>query len=182
MSTFDEILSIASQDLPEAGIDCLLIGGLAVNHYGFTRNTLDVDFMIAGQQVDPLKTLLRKKGFTNISIHENVVFFTSDQGGPRIDFLQVDPETMAALLARAVPMQVGGYPLKAPSLTDLLAMKIFALVGNPARRMAKDLPDIAYLTLLNDLSLERDILPLCERYGSPDIFRMIQSQIEELNR
>jgi hypothetical protein len=33
MIVLNEILEIASRRLPAAGIDCLLIGGFAVNHY-----------------------------------------------------------------------------------------------------------------------------------------------------
>ena len=43
MTTLDRILEIASRQLAAAGVDCLLIGGFAVNHYGYTRNTLDVE-------------------------------------------------------------------------------------------------------------------------------------------
>jgi hypothetical protein len=38
---------LASTDLPAAGVQCLLIGGFAVNHYGYTRNALDsLDFKV----------------------------------------------------------------------------------------------------------------------------------------
>ena len=41
-SHFNEILELAATTIPAAGIKCLLIGGFAVNHYGYTRNTLDM--------------------------------------------------------------------------------------------------------------------------------------------
>ena len=48
MDNLDKVFSVVSRKLPEADIEYLLIGGVAVNHYGYTRNTLDVDFMIVG--------------------------------------------------------------------------------------------------------------------------------------
>lgn len=47
MARIGEILETVAQLLDNKGIDALLIGGFAVNHYGYTRNTLDVDFMVA---------------------------------------------------------------------------------------------------------------------------------------
>ena len=40
-------LGLISRELPAAGVESLLVGGMAVNHYGYTRSTLDVDLMIA---------------------------------------------------------------------------------------------------------------------------------------
>jgi hypothetical protein len=106
MRHLDTILALAARDLPAHGVDCLLIGGFAVNHHGYTRNTLDVDFMIA--------------------------------------------------------------------------MKIFALSQSVDRRMGKDLPDIAYLSVLHDLDMDSDIRPLCERCGTSGVFELIRNQVEAL--
>jgi hypothetical protein len=40
---------IASKALSKAGIRHVLIGGLAVNAYGFVRNTTDVDFLVGSE-------------------------------------------------------------------------------------------------------------------------------------
>jgi hypothetical protein len=69
-----------------------------------------------------------------------------------------------------------------PALKDLLAMKIFAFAQNGSRRLGKDLPDIAFLTVLHKLDLEKDIRPLCERFGNKDTFDLIKYQVEGLNR
>lgn len=61
MKTVDEILAIASTRLPEAGVECLLIGGFAVNHYGYTRNTLDVDFMIVADRIDAVRKIMQNE-------------------------------------------------------------------------------------------------------------------------
>lgn len=66
--TFTAILELAATTLPAAGVSCLLIGGFAVNHYGYTRNTLDIDFMIASDQIDPIRAIMHAAGFTNVSI------------------------------------------------------------------------------------------------------------------
>jgi predicted nucleotidyltransferase len=180
MSDFQHILSVASRNLADSGIDCLLIGGFAVNYYGYTRNTLDVDFMIVADQVDTIRKTMVEAGFSNVSIHENVVSFSSGENKPRADFLQVSADTMKKLLTNAVEVQIHGYKLSIPSLKDLLAMKVFSLSQNLNQRMGKDLPDIAYLTVINDLDVKADIQPLCNRFGTQEIYELICRQIEGL--
>ena len=182
VSGFDRILSIASHDLPSAGIDCLLIGGFAVNHYGYTRNTLDVDFMVLADQVGAVRRIMVDAGFSNISVHDNVVFFSSGENEPRVDFLRVNAKTIEMLLANAVEVDIHGSRLKVPALKDLLAMKVFALSQNTDRRMGKDLPDIAFLTVINDLDLESDIRPLCERFGTQEVYDLVRKQVEGLKQ
>ena len=177
MRRLDEILGTVSRAFPEAGIDVLLIGGFAVNHYGYSRTTLDVDFMVVADQVSEAVRLFREAGFTNIDRQESAVFLSHPDGGPRVDLLPVDEETMTRLARGANEAVVHGVRLRIPALRDLLAMKIFAFSRNPARRMGKDLPDIAFLSVLHGLDPEADLGPLCERFGTPEAFAMIQQQI-----
>lgn len=180
MTDLNAILTIASRDLPAAGVDVILIGGFAVNYYGYTRNTLDVDFMIVAQQIDAVKHIMMQTGFTNVAIEHNVAFFSAPGSPLRVDFLRVDTDTMRTLLAHAAIARVHGCDLKVPALHDLIAMKIFALSQGLDRRMGKDLPDIAYLSVLHDLNLESDIRPLCDRFGSSRIYALIRDQVEAL--
>ncbi len=177
---FEDVFRIVTEKLPDAGIDCLLIGGFAVNHYGYTRNTLDVDFMIIGAVTEIVRRIMRDGGFLNMDERENVLFCSRPEGGPRVDFLKVDEGTMQKLQINAHEVIMQGVKLRLPCLRDLIAMKIFSLTQDTARRMAKDLPDIAYLSVINDLDLKVDLKPLCDRFGSPKIYKLIGDQIGEL--
>jgi hypothetical protein len=180
MTNLETILDVASRQLSAAGVDCILIGGFAVNYHGYTRNTLDVDFMIVTEQLETVRRIMTQTGFTNIVIENNVAFFNAPNSPLRVDFLRVDRDTMRKLLANAINASVHGYDLKVPALRDLVAMKIFALSQDIARRMGKDLPDIAYLSVLHNLDLESDIRPLCDRFGTPKTYDLIRSQVEAL--
>ena len=46
--------------------------------------------------------------------------------------------------------------------------------------MGKDLPDIAYLSVLHKLDLESDIRPLCNRFGTSGVYDLIRVQVEGL--
>ncbi|MDD2707209.1 MAG: nucleotidyltransferase [Verrucomicrobiae bacterium] len=179
MTPLETILDIASQ-LPSAGVNCLLIGGFAVNYYGYTRNTLDVDFMIVSEQLDIVKRNMIQAGFTNISIQDNAAFFNFPGSPLRVDFLRTNDATMRQILAGASLVRLHGHEIKIPSLKDLIAMKIFSLSQEPVRRMGKDLPDIAYLSVLHNLDLEADLRPLCERFGTAESYELIRGQVETL--
>lgn len=43
----DDVFDVVTRRLPAAGVDCIMIGGHAVNHYGVSRATQDIDFMVA---------------------------------------------------------------------------------------------------------------------------------------
>ncbi len=177
----DTILDIASRQISVAGVDCILIGGFAVNYHGYTRNTLDVDFMIVAEQLEAVKRIMMRAGFTNIVVEENVAFFSAPGSPLRVDFLRIDHNTMRELLANVINATVHGYEVKVPSLKDLLAMKVFALSQDVDRRMGKDLADIAYLSVLHDLDLESDIRPLCGKFGNARTYDLIRNQVEALS-
>jgi len=180
MTHLETILEMAANQLPAAGVECLLIGGFAVNYYGYTRNTLDVDFLIVSEQMELVKRSMMRAGFTNVSIGENVAFFSVPGLPLRVDFLRTDSGTMRTLLANAGRATLHGHAVKIPSLKDLIAMKIFALSENPAQRLGKDLPDIAFLSVLHHLDLETDLRPLCDRFGTTECYELIRNQIEAL--
>jgi len=49
---FFTTLRAVAEALAKAGVPVLLIGGLAVNQYGYTRATVDVDFLLAADDLE----------------------------------------------------------------------------------------------------------------------------------
>ncbi len=174
------IFDVVACQLPAANVECILVGGFAVNYHGYTRNTLDVDFMIVAQQLDAVRRIMMAAGFTNMTSDANVAFFNAPGSPLRVDFLRVDGGTMRKLLVNAVNANVYGHAIKVPALRDLIAMKIFSLSQDCDRRLGKDLPDIAYLSVLHKLDLASDIRPLCDRFGTRKIYDLIQGQVKAL--
>ena len=179
-SDLDAVFAIVAETLSAAGIECLLIGGFAVNFHGYSRSTLDIDLMIVADQRDAVRDIMRNEGFTNISMHENVMFVQRPGSQWRVDVLHVDTATMAQLLSRAESGMVGGRKVKFPAVKDLLAMKFFSLGQNPARRMGKDLPDIAHLAINHGLDPEKDLRPLALRFASEATYELVAEQIRTM--
>ena len=176
------VFDVVANTLPAAGVECLLIGGFAVNHYGYTRNTSDVDVLIAAELRDSVRRVMRQSGFTNYAIHENVTFFNRSGSPLRVDFLNTDRATMTNMLERSTEAVFFGRNVRVPALMDLLAMKFFALSQAPGRRMDKDLPDIAWLAIVNELDAERDLHPLASRFADENVFRRVCEKMEEVLR
>ena len=59
-------------------------------------------------------------------------------------------------------------------------MKFFALSQASEKRADKDVPDIAWLTVINGLDLESDLRPLALRFANDDVFRRVCAKIEEI--
>ncbi len=174
------VFDVVGNQLPQAGIEFLMVGGHAVNQYGYSRATIDVDFMITATDLDAVRAVMKRAGFTNVSQSENVVFFSKPGLPVRVDFLQVDEGTMQALLADAQAVDYGGQLLKVPSLENLIAMKLFALKSGSPGRWEKDFPDIVHMAVENGLDIEADLKPLCDRFADDGILAKLSVRILEL--
>lgn len=179
--TIDLVLDVVMRQMPEAGIACIMIGGHAVNHYGVIRATQDIDFMIASPQADAVKQIMREAGFTNIAVHETVMFFSQPNSPLRVDFLKIAPDTMQKLLANAVKTRyAGSHPVTVPRLHDLLAMKLFALTTGGPKRRDKDFGDIVNLVIENGVDVDGELGSLCAEFGTDALFDELKARIEEL--
>ena len=59
----EELFKELSLEFERAKISFLLIGGYAVNAYGYSRTTQDVDFMIVSSDYDKAKQVLQRCGY-----------------------------------------------------------------------------------------------------------------------
>jgi len=175
-----DIIQRVIQTFCQSGIKCLLIGGYAVNYYGYTRNTLDVDFMIAVEDVDKSRQRLKEAGFSNVSDGENVLMFSRPDSSLRLDFLKTDSDTLNQLIQHAQSVQMLGVTVEIPALLDLLAMKFFALGQASHVREDKDVPDIAWLAILNKLDPVHDLLPLARRFANETVYDKVVKKMAQL--
>jgi hypothetical protein len=177
----DKVMDVVTCLLPAAGIDAVMIGGHAVNHYGVSRATQDIDFMVAAADVDAVRRIMHAEGFTNVAVHETVIFFNQPGTALRVVFLKVDRETMDRLLANAKEVEYfGGQGVRVPQLKDLLAMKLFALSRGGAKREDKDFSDIVHLVIENHVPTDRELLELCRQFADDATHARLCARIKEL--
>ena len=176
MSLFQNILAKALEVLGEMKIESLLTGGIAVNYYGFSRTTFDIDFMMVVPDADGLVWAMRKAGFSSYSVQGNVMFFRNPEDPIRVDFIRIDTGTLAKLMQSAVPVNLHGCQVMIPSLNDLLAMKFHSFNQSPLR--GKDLEDIVWLSIFNEVDMDAVLRPLALKYASDEIYRQVCELIQ----
>lgn len=177
----DRVLDVVTSRLPAAGVDAVMIGGHAVNHYGVFRTTQDIDFMITAADEDTVRRIMQEAGFSNVAVHESVIFFNQPGSPLRVDFLKVDRETMSNLLAGTKEIEyLGVHRVKVPQLRDLLAMKLFALSHGGAGREDKDFSDIVRLVIENNFDVSTELLQLCRQFATEGLWDRLRARIKEL--
>lgn len=133
----EELLGV----LEERGIRYCVIGGQAVNHYAEPLVSLDLDLVIATDQLDEIEGLLADRFAVRRFPHS--INATPADSDLRIQ-IQTDPR-YGDFIDRAERGNVLGITMPVASARDVLQGKIWA-AQDPSRRASKrqkDLADIA---------------------------------------
>jgi len=175
MSPMQSIFSAVINVLNENKIEHVLVGGLAVNHYGYARGTQDMDFMMVVPDANKVVTIMQKAGFTSYSVQPLVLFFQNPNEPIRVDFLRIDVETFDKIMQSAVSVDIMGCSTKMPSLQTLLAMKFHSLCQFPAR--GKDFEDIVWLSIFNKVDEASVLYPLAKKYATEAVYQQVCERI-----
>lgn len=151
----------------EQSLQFLLIGGWALQAYGYARQTLDVDCLCAVEDSEVFCRSLTEAGFERFdSLGAFHRFKHLLNPLLAIDLMLTEAPTFAKLWNLAKDFQIVGNPIKVPTFEHLIALKLHA-AKNEARTH-RDLEDISNLLRLNPAVLSPALLlDLCHRYG-PD--------------
>ena len=132
--------------LDARGIRWALIGGLAMQAYGLSRATQDVDLVLEAAARDAVVAFMESLGYE--TLHVSAGFSNhlhADRGWGRVDFAYVDAPTAERLWATARQLADGhGRTLTVPSPEHLIAMKVHAAKNDPARTL-REMADIEHL-------------------------------------
>ena len=175
--TYPTIFHLISAIEKKEGVSCVLIGGFAINYHKVTRQTVDVDFVIAKEDFHKISEDLTKAGFKIDFIHETFARFkANDYYLTDIDFMFVDKETFDKIVKDAKLISIANQKFMVPSLNTLLAMKLHAIKSNRKAREYKDLLDILSLIRSNNVNYKSDeFKELCLKYGTEELYQKIAS-------
>jgi hypothetical protein len=136
-----DIIQMILDILTETGSRYCLIGGLAVNAYVEPVVSLDLDIVVAAEDVEAISKAARERDF-RVEHFEHRVNLTSKASDLRIQ-LQIDPRYQG-FITDAETQDVLGYKIKAAKLGDVLQGKIWAYMDKERRKSKrqKDLADI----------------------------------------
>jgi hypothetical protein len=139
-----DILQILIDLLNELGTEYCIIGGLAVNAYVEPVVSLDLDLIIAVQDIDKVCKAAAERGL-KIEQFEYSVNLTSPKSDLRVQ-IQKDPRYQA-FIRGAQSKPVLGYQLRVAAPQDVIKGKIWAYSDERRRKSKrqKDLADILRL-------------------------------------
>ena len=158
-----DIVQLFLDILAKTGARYCVIGGLAVNAYADPVVSLDIDIVVAVDDVAVISSAAKERGL-NVEQFEHSMNIGSPRSDLRIQ-LQTDP-LYQDFIPRAELKDVLGYRMRVAKLEDVLQGKVWAYMDQTRRRSKrqKDLADIlriieSYPQLMTNLppSLQEEV-------------------------
>jgi hypothetical protein len=156
----------------------LLIGGHALQAYGVTRQTLDIDMLVSEGRAEAARAILEQHGYGVMA--RSPIFARHRHPSPTlpdVDILYVDEETATKMLRHPRELSLAGTVCLVPTLSHLLALKLHAIRNNAARE-PRDFADIVELLRANPGECESDELRrLCTTYGPAGLWDKLEAAL-----
>lgn len=172
MKKYPEIFHALSTELRKAKVLHVLIGGFAVNVYGYGRVTHDFDLLMTDEGFAQARPILEKVGY-QILKHEKLCArlrhkdANLEPGFFDIDVVFVDKHTFDEIWKIGKEAEILGTKFVVPSLEHLIAMKLHALNNNPRR--TQDFVDIGELVKENGIDIKSSrFRELCLKYATKE--------------
>ena len=171
-----KIVEALAENAAAAKMEFLVIGGNAVNAYGYDRVTSDLDLLVRKADRRAWDTLILRLDFRPHQITMSFHMYNPKVSGQRpVDLMLVDDPTFEKMRARAVEWELDGAKVHIPALPHLIAMKLHALRSGAEHRRARDLSDVATLIQMHKLDLATpEYAEIVERYATPEIVAAIR--------
>ena len=171
MGLFQQI----NEEAQKRNLQFVVIGGLAVNFHGYSRDTADLDLLIWQDARQQWLALLAELGF---SIHgEREVFVQLSppkDGAWPVDLMMVGELTFRPIFNHAVEVEMYGARLRIPTLEHLLALKLHALKHGKVDRFLKDFLDVENLVRINKVDLNSEgVRQMFLKYGNQELYEKI---------
>ncbi len=167
-----EVLRSISLYCEAKQIAFLVAGGHAVNAFGISRQTGDLDLIVSREQKSPWLELLEKLKYTCFQNDDRFARFKADTlAAWPIDLMFVDSSTFSKLLNDSILVDYGLVSARTVSAVHLATLKIHALKHYQAHREAKDYGDLLGLLRTGKAQLTNDELRgLCLRYANQALY------------
>jgi hypothetical protein len=133
-----------------------LMGGFALSLWGVARATVDMDFLVACDDMDKVHDTMSALGYERVYHSENVSQYTSTIAVfGEIDFIHAFRQASLGMLERAEKKEIfgGRRTIRVLVPEDIIGLKVQAIANNPSRT-ATDLSDIQSLMELHGEKLD----------------------------
>jgi len=153
----------------------LVIGGLAINFHGVSRDTADLDLLIPRDARGRWVEVFLELGYVIYRDRDVFVQLSPPaQGAWPVDLMLVDEATFQPMFAEGLRVEMFGAAVLVPSLKHLLALKLHALKHGHAERFLKDYLDVENLIRANGVDARSEkIRQLFQKYGTLELYEKV---------
>ncbi len=156
-------------------MDCVVIGGHAINAHGLDRHTGDLDLLAPNDQRQGWLTLMTELRYKAGQNTESFGRFRPESiAAWPIDLMFVDRPTFEKVKESSSLFEFGALEAPVASIPHLIALKLHALKQGQEHREAKDLSDILFLVRRSHMPTE-ELRQLCSSHGTEAIFQKLQT-------
>lgn len=175
-----EILRTIKVYTDEKKMPFLVIGGHAVNAWGISRHTGDVDLMVPLEDKPQWLTLFRILRYEEGQSDDRFSRFrTESLDNWPIDLMYVNRSTFDSIYQETELQEFGDVEVPVASLKHLVFLKIHALKHFQEHRFAKDYSDLVSLLNLGKGALSREELKqACLKYADMKLYEKLISDIK----
>jgi len=157
---FRKVLKIIIKEFERNDIKYALIGGFALGALGIPRTTLDLDFLVDLNDINTVKDIMQRLGYTCVYQSRDVSQFVSDlKIFGEIDFIHAFRNYSQNALKRAIEVTVfkGKLKIKVLNPEDIIGFKLQA-IANDKSRHNRDFADIDAIVEKYNTNLDWDLL------------------------
>ena len=170
----ERLLLVLTRACEVAGTRWAVIGGIAMNAYGYARATVDFDIVAEERHRVRLVDALTAEGFRvlhDVEGFTNLLHAEAELG--RLDVMWLEPATADRVLDRARSVSDGErVTIRVPAPEHLAAMKVRAIQCQPTR-VFRDGADLQHLLSLPGLDHD-EVRGYFERAGLADLYRRLR--------
>ena len=176
---FFKVLPSLCHRLDEHSVQYALIGGFAMAMRGVQRATLDLDFILALEDLETTDSILKELSFERLFHSENVSHYRRQDQNWRVNLLHAFRKPAMAMLERAERLEIAGeLSLPVAAVEDIIGLKIQAM-SHDLSRAGQDWLDIRLLVRaagqLNQ-TLDWELIgQYLERFGKQDLLEDLRS-------
>lgn len=171
-----ELIERLAREAARHEMDFLVIGGQAMNHLGYQRFTLDVDFMGSESTRNQWEEIMRSYGYA-LAVRTPALDQYTHQtpGWPQVDIMFVNDGTWQVMRSEAGEKQSGRITIRVPSPRHMVALKLHAAKSPQRTDPAKDWADIHALVQAHALDVsDPAFLDLVVRHGGTEALEKLK--------
>lgn len=150
-----------------------------MNHFGYSRDTSDLDFFVSQTDREAWMKLLSDFGYADYVDGGNFIQYAPpEQNAWPVDLMLVQEKTFASIFSASQEANLFDVQSRVPSLEHLIALKLHALKHTRLHRFLKDYLDVENLIRVNRLDIKSERLrDLFSKYGTPDLYERISRSL-----